>query len=95
MSNGYFYSNIGIKNKTRSIPSKAMQRSDTDKTISAATTYSQRSTMNDRGDKTTIRMKVMKSHQKLYDPQESVIFAPSTKEEAENEQFARKVGINL
>jgi len=51
--------------------------------------------MNDGKDKTTKRTTVLKSHQKLHDPQKSVIFAPSTKEEAENEHFARKVGINL
>jgi hypothetical protein len=74
---------------------RAMQRSDTDKTTSKVTTFSQRSTMNDGKDKTTKRTTVLKSHQKLHDPQKSVIFAPSTKEEAENEHFARKVGINL
>lgn len=73
----------------------AMQRSDTDKTASKVTTFSQRSTMNDGKDKTTKRTTVLKSHQKLHHSQKSVIFAPSTKEEAENEQFARKVGINL
>lgn len=38
---------------------------------------------------------MVKKMQPIHSLRESVMLAPSTKEEEENERFARKVGINL